>query len=401
MRTLSKRGRRAAFTLIELLVVIAIIAILIALLVPAIQMVRESANRTTCQNNIKQIALAVNTYNTAYKSLPPYFGYGGGWNHNSGAPTSTGHGVYGGYLVHLLPYLEQEPMYQDIVDSIASAGRPTGGGINPTTTGTPTTTSVTTTTVVNGISYTSTGNSTTGTSTTYGSYVWPGIYAPGVSDAHFPWGRCPSDPSAQPDYLASGNSVGFAGWSVTNYLANWNVLGDSYGDSTTQYSPNTDGSRWDRKSQGYYSMPNQMKNITDGTSSTILLAEGYGYCDRTPRITLYNAGYHNFGISPGVSTISVTSGDDTLPAGTSISGYGYGIPNTFSFQVRPKIWAVSQCPKGEDCCSPWQAQTPHVTLNVAMVDASVHAVDGSISSTTWSRVMLPRDGYDVGPDWVP
>src|SRR5262252_338599 len=94
--------RRQGFTLIELLVVIAIIAILIGLLVPAVQKVREAASRTQCANNLRQVGLAAHNYHSNYKRLPP--GYFGPIPNESGADDLN---QWCGHLGMILPYIEQ------------------------------------------------------------------------------------------------------------------------------------------------------------------------------------------------------------------------------------------------------------------------------------------------------
>src|SRR5438067_778923 len=102
--------RRRGFTLIELLVVLTIVAVMVGLLLPAVQRVRESANRIRCSNNLKQIGLALHNYEARIGAFPPAGDY------------PIGHTSPDTYSVHarILPYLEQASVYQ-LVDLNAPA----------------------------------------------------------------------------------------------------------------------------------------------------------------------------------------------------------------------------------------------------------------------------------------
>ena len=101
--------RRRAFTLIELLVVIAIIGILIGLLLPAVQKVREAANRVKCENNLKQIGLALHNYHDTFLVFP--VGQADSLLQED-SPTGNGYGYHEGWQLFILPYVERSADYQ-------------------------------------------------------------------------------------------------------------------------------------------------------------------------------------------------------------------------------------------------------------------------------------------------
>jgi prepilin-type N-terminal cleavage/methylation domain-containing protein len=253
-----------AFTLVELLVVIAIVAVLIGLLLPAVQAVREAAQRAQCQNNLRQLATAAHNFCDGNQTLPTYFGVsppGDGYVY-SWYPPDNRRKMYGGWFAHLMPYVEQGNVYNLVMADIRASGW------NEPHWDVPPTYSYGNIVVeeYNGHTYIYYQTTASGGS----GYHVDGIWIDGAHEATYKVLQCPADPT-----LDHGLVYGY--WGSTNYLANYNA-----------WTPDP--------SYGIWAPPVTFAQITDGTSNTVLFGEGYANCDKIGRIALYSWFYHNFGL---------------------------------------------------------------------------------------------------------
>ncbi|SFI63482.1 DUF1559 domain-containing protein [Planctomicrobium piriforme] len=324
---MSKRAK-SGFTLIELLVVIAIIAILVALLLPAVQQARESARRSECKNNLKQFGLALHNYHSTFNKFPPFGG--GRGNLSSGGQRTRLSGV-----AFLLPYLDQEALYQEI-------------------------------------------QSLTGDNPPY--------------NANLPWTRmipvlqCPTD-SAMEDPNTASNSRG-----KKNYVF---CAGDSHagnGCARPQY-PIVAPSRGLFAAMICYGLRDAM----DGSSNTIAMSEIVGADTPNGRGMIANTALSGAAASPAACAALFNTTTKSYPTGAWVGeparayrwGDGVGSYSAFSTAAPPN---AASCYSGGSrssyCDGMYSAESRHVGgVQVLMGDGAVRFVSENINTGNQAAIL--------------
>jgi prepilin-type N-terminal cleavage/methylation domain-containing protein/prepilin-type processing-associated H-X9-DG protein len=354
------RRLRRGFTLIELLVVIAIIAILIGLLLPAVQKVREAAARTKCQNNMKQIGLALLNYENVFGKLPPATQFP--WQ-----PTGNKSGDFldltkpfgPNWAVIILPYIEQDPLYKQ---SRASnyPGVPIVAGTVPTGT----------------------------------DQSWRAI-----RNVEVPTYLCPSDANntqhwnnplatSTPEVdWARGNYGVTAGFQDVDHMSNgsnYNTKNSIPGYPLVVCSP---------VMAGNYGA--KITDIADGTSNTIMAAElRAGISPLDPR-GVWALGF------PGSSIVNAGR-DNTNPTPNNMLGTsGQGDEIALCQNVSNAFWTPDLGPafgmgctgNGKEMTS-GQSRSLHTGgVNTCFADGSVHFIKNTIDQATWCLLLSKADGF--------
>jgi len=361
--------KRLGFTLIELLVVIAIIAILIALLVPAVQKVREAAARTQTNNNLKQISLANHSCNDVYRRLPPAVGPFGAAGFvattSSGAPVINGPATV---HVHLLPYVEQGNLYKLWIGGSATMG----SKVFPTADAT--------------VDYSTPGNRND-------------VIPPFLSPQDFT--QVNSGAAAQ-NFMA--NLRVYTDWGVSCTILPNPVTAATVGSDNGTVPTYTSTLIAQMGSAGagasyLYGTASIPRTFVDGTSNTISFATGYMQCGASATYPNGNRLYSFYALQKTIAAAPKVGGDSVG------SFFGYRMlkpPSAGSPFADGTIFQTNPSPSATNCDSHVPQAMSAGGISVGLFDGSVRMVAPSISVTTWVQAVQPNDGSVLGQpnnDW--
>ncbi len=328
------RGR-AAFTLVELLVVIAIIATLVGLLLPAVNKVREAANRSSCQNNLRQLSLATLNAATQYNTeLPPALGV---------YPAKATSKPVGPITVWLLPFVEQEAIFQGTQASF----------------------------MTNPVLFYSTFPKAPGSPTVIKMY------------------QCPSDTT-----LKVASTQATAG-TFASYGANAMVFGNINTANQGNLTPPGPVSVLSALTGGT-KIPT---DISDGTSNTILWMDKLALCTSgvsTPpgggTVWAENGAVNGMSYLPLVPLPPLGQTSVTIaPISAPLPIYGPSPPN-----FQPQVAGIAS---PTACYYGFPSSGHSGVFQVGMADGSVKSVDQAINLTTFSIALIPNDRLMLPQDW--